>query len=161
MKDYPENATDVIKERKYKPDVIRAMYALKRQKFYAADNNRKKELICELHEKLCAIYGKTTTLAFKLKEDAPIEVCQGMDFLDVFVGSRYDKVAGKITVVGKPSLITYLHEFAHSVFGDSEKKACEWSLNLYKRVYPKDFAKLTPVGHVMVKKPAAQAGASP
>lgn len=49
------------------------------------------------------------------------------------------------------SIISTLHEFAHHLYGPSEKQACRWSVWLFKKVFPKAFAKLTWKGHLLVK----------
>jgi hypothetical protein len=57
--------------------------------------------------------------------------------------SNYCPATRTITMVGKLSIITFLHEFAHHLYIFSgEHKARVWSINLFKRVYPKAFDKL-------------------
>jgi len=51
----------------------------------------------------------------------------------------------------KPSLISFLHEYAHSLFGPSELKACRWSVRLFKKVFPKAMNKLKWKGHMLIK----------
>src|SRR5688572_1340475 len=36
-----------------------------------------------------------------------------------------------IILRGKLSVVTLLHEFAHALYGSSERTACRWSLNLF------------------------------
>jgi hypothetical protein len=50
-----------------------------------------------------------------------------------------------------PSIISSLHEFAHHILGRNEKKACRWSVQLFKKVFPKAFARLSFQGHLLVK----------
>ncbi len=49
------------------------------------------------------------------------------------------------------SVVAYLHEFAHTL-GKGERGACRWSLNLFKRFFPKSFGKLEPRGHMLYRK---------
>lgn len=56
--------------------------------------------------------------------------------------SYWNAAEGKILMVGKLSIITFLHEFAHSM-GFDEEQARKWSLTLFKKVYPIAFEKLT------------------
>ena len=72
----------------------------------------------------------------------------------VSTASNYDPRTHKITMVGRLSIITFLHEFAHSQ-GKDETGAVNWSLSLFKRVFPRAFAKLIADHHLLVV-PAAR-----
>jgi hypothetical protein len=52
---------------------------------------------------------------------------------------------------GNYSVVAFLHEFGHSI-GLDEKGTCRWSLNLFKRFFPKAFAALEPKGHLLFKR---------
>ncbi len=52
---------------------------------------------------------------------------------------------------GRYSVVAFLHEFAHAI-GRDEKGACKWSLNLFKRFFPKSYEKLEPRGHMLYRK---------
>jgi hypothetical protein len=49
------------------------------------------------------------------------------------------------------SVVTYLHEFAHAL-GRNERGACRWSLNLFCRVFPREFARCAQRGHCLVRE---------
>ena len=51
-----------------------------------------------------------------------------------------------------PSIISTLHEIGHSLHGNSEHKACRWSIQLFKRCFNHSFKKLKFKGHLLVKK---------
>ena len=53
-----------------------------------------------------------------------------------------------ITHRGRLSVVTYLHEFAHAL-GRDERGACRWSLNLFRRVFPEQYARLQTDGHTL------------
>jgi hypothetical protein len=55
---------------------------------------------------------------------------------------------------GEYSVVVFLHEFAHTL-GHGEVGACKWSLNLFKRYWPKSFEKLDHRGHMLYKKAKA------
>jgi len=55
--------------------------------------------------------------------------------------SSYEPERNRIILRGRLSVITLLHEFAH-VLGKDERKACRWSINLYRLVYPEIFERL-------------------
>ena len=68
------------------------------------------------------------------------------------LGGRKGIYRNGVIYLEKLSVITLLHEFAHAAFGRSEYKAVEWSVNLFRKVYPEQFGKLEPKGHTLVKK---------
>lgn len=57
--------------------------------------------------------------------------------------SYYDSIERCITMIGKLSVITFLHEFAHALNPEGgEDFARMWSLTLFRKVYPKSFERL-------------------
>lgn len=58
-----------------------------------------------------------------------------------------------ITIKKKhPSIISTLHEYGHHLYGDSELKACRWSIQLFKECFPYEFEELVWTGHLLTKK---------
>lgn len=51
----------------------------------------------------------------------------------------------------KPSIISTLHEFGHHMYGESELKACGYSIWMYKIVFPKMYKKMKFEGHLLKK----------
>jgi len=74
--------------------------------------------------------------------------------------SYYDSIERCITMLGKLSVITFLHEFAHGLNPEGgEDFARMWSLTLFRKVYPKAFENLfmaskKPTEFFMVRPPA-------
>jgi hypothetical protein len=62
----------------------------------------------------------------------------------------YSPSAHCIGLIGRMSMVTYLHEFAHAR-GADEQQACRWSLNLFRRCFPRSFARCRAVGHTLVR----------
>jgi hypothetical protein len=50
-----------------------------------------------------------------------------------------------------PSILSTLHEYGHHLYGTSELKACAWSVNVFSRCFPKEFARLHWEGHMLKK----------
>jgi hypothetical protein len=48
----------------------------------------------------------------------------------------------------KFSVITLLHEFGHAL-GKDERQTCRWSLNLFRKHFPRSFARLAADGHCL------------
>jgi hypothetical protein len=53
--------------------------------------------------------------------------------------------------VGKPSIISLLHETGHHIFGHSELTACTYSVGIFKQCFPKAYDKLVWKGHLLVR----------
>jgi hypothetical protein len=66
--------------------------------------------------------------------------------------SGYSPALHRIALRGKLSVVTFLHEFGHAR-GFGERQACRWSLNLFRRCFPRSFARCTACGHVLLRDP--------
>ena len=64
--------------------------------------------------------------------------------------SHYCPSQHQIVLVGRLSVVTYLHEFAHAM-GMDERDACRWSINLFRRCFPKEYSRLIHVGHTLIQ----------
>ena len=89
-----------------------------------------------LHAELCRLYEKRTTLRLDVLDGG----CSGRSF--------YSPFADEIVLVGRLSVITFLHEVGHVLYGRSELKACRWSLQLFKKTFPRSFSGLLFERHV-------------
>lgn len=69
---------------------------------------------------------------------------------DSSLSSNFNPRTNTITMNGKPSIITALHEYAHAL-GEDEFGACVYSFQLFSAVFPKAYAKLKWCGHMLVK----------
>lgn len=64
--------------------------------------------------------------------------------------SHYVPRDHRIVIVGKLSVVTYLHEFAHAL-GCDEQAACRWSINLFRECFPRKYSRLIHVGHMLIR----------
>ena len=55
--------------------------------------------------------------------------------------SYYLRREHRIVLVGKLSVITFLHEFGHAL-GYGEREACRWSINLFRKCFPQQYSNL-------------------
>jgi hypothetical protein len=63
----------------------------------------------------------------------------------------YDPVANTILLDhNHPSIVSTLHEFWHSVIGESELEACRFSVWLFKETFPKSYEELKWKGHMLI-----------
>ena len=134
---YPETVLEVLNPPvKFRADVVEAVKRFARSKPYRGSLDERGDKLIVLHRELCAIYGKQTSLTL-----ANID---GGDS----GGSLYRPATDSITVTGKLSVVTYLHEFAHAL-GRDERGAVRWSVNLFRLCFPRSFARCVSVGHVL------------
>lgn len=80
-----------------------------------------------------------------------IQEILGDNTILIYFGNAYFSIKDPPAIVlgPVPSVISTLHEVGHQLYGSSELEACAFSLQLFKEVFPKDFAKLKPHGHMM------------
>ena len=64
--------------------------------------------------------------------------------------SHYTPIDHRIIIVGKLSVVTFLHEFAHAL-GMDEQDACRWSINLFRKCFPRQYSRLIHFGHTLVR----------
>jgi len=64
----------------------------------------------------------------------------------------YNMASNRIAINSSLSIISAMHELAHHLFGPSEKKACRWSVHLFKKTFPRAYANLEWSGHCLVRR---------
>ncbi len=134
---YPATVAEVLDPPvRFRPSVLAAVQRFARAKPYRGTRAERKAKFADLHDDLCAVYGKQTVLAFG--------VLDGGDS----GASHYRPAADLITLCGRLSVVTYLHEFAHAL-GRDEREAVRWSTNLFRAVFPRSFARCGHSGHML------------
>lgn len=91
-----------------------------------------------LHARLCEIYDLSTKL----------KIVRGDERTSV--NSFYRKRDNTIVLIGRLSVVTYLHLFAHAIDCRGEQ-VVKWSVNLFKRRFPISFGRCRFVGHLLVR----------
>jgi hypothetical protein len=143
---YPQSVAECLEDgRKYKPDVLRVMKAFRRDKPWRGTLIERKAKIVDLHLKLCHFYGLTTALDTTQVSETGNSGA-----------SCYEPGRNRITLRGRLSVVTYLHEFGHAL-GYGEQGACRWSLNLFRRIFPNSYERLQHVGHTLTRPGDASA----
>ena len=74
--------------------------------------------------------------------------------IDVYVSNKYayhPRLNSISLDASHPSIISTLHEIGHAKFGPNELLACAWSVQMFRAVFPKAYAKLKWRGHMLVK----------
>lgn len=122
---YPESVDGVLDERTFAAPLLDAVRAM--EGVHKLAPKKQRERFRRLHSVLCLETSRITNLAF----------CPTVSGDQ----SYYTASGNTIVLCGEPWLPTYLHEFGHAL-GYDEREACAWSLNLFRRVFPREFATL-------------------
>ena len=134
---YPRTVAEIIDDdMKFNPRALAAVRRLAQAKPWRGDLTRRWRLFLELNRQLAAAYGY----------EPPLLILKGDDRGDS-TGSYYLPSRHQIVLTAL-SVITFLHEAAHAR-GLGERKACRWSLNIFKRVFKRSWARLSFEGHVV------------
>jgi len=122
---------------KFKRGVLKAVKRFAESKPYRGNREAKEAKYRALLADLNAVYGLDVNVEFDADWDT--DKSSG--------ASRCYIATGYIVLSGRASVVTFLHEFAHALHGFCERRAVKWSMNLYKRTFPRSFAKLATNGN--------------
>ena len=140
VRNYPETVVEVLDDEITYPDellcVMRIFSAAKPWSGSTQSRKRKFSDVTRMMATACQIDEPTLTFG-SLDEGS-----SGSSF--------YSPGEHRITLTGKLSVVTFLHEFAHAMQMD-EKDACKWSINLFRRCFPKQYSRLVHVGHTLIR----------
>lgn len=137
---YPHSVLEVIDDnKKYRPAALRAVKAFARSKPWQGHEDERKEKYRQLNRDLSTAYG--------IPE--PVLIFGELDGSSSG-SSYYHPLRHQIVLNGRLSVVTYLHEFSHAR-GMGERAACRWSVNLFRRCFPRSFSSLVQVGHMLVR----------
>ena len=138
MRNYPKTVSEVLSRRKkYRPAALAAVRRFARSKPWQGSVAERRRKLAKLNRELAAAYGVPRPA---LRFDAAVDC-----YVRLTGTIQLTKMAG--------SVVTYLHEFAHHLLGPCERRACRWSLNLFRRCFPRSFRRLQQVGHTLVRPP--------
>ena len=140
MESYPRSVSECVEERTYQRETVAAIREYRRSKPWRGSLSERTQKLRRLHSALCTAYGLTTDL-----------ICSvGDDDAGSSGGSHYSPSRNRITLTGRLSVITYLHEFGHAL-GYGEQGACRWSINLFRRFFPRSYSRLQAEGHTLIR----------
>lgn len=136
---YPNSVAEVVDPRKrFKPAALRAVRAFARSRPFFGSVAERQEKFRVLNAALANAYGV-----------AEPKLVFGTDQSRDSGSSCYIPRLNTIILRGRLSVVTFLHEWGHRLHGRSEYKACRWSLNLFRRCFPKSWSRLRFDGHMV------------
>jgi len=139
---YPRTAAECLRDgMRFRRGVVAAVKAFRRVGPWRGTLDERKAKFRRLNGALAQVHGlPTPELRFA-----------GIDGSFSGASSCRRRGAGRpavITMRGKLSVVTFLHEFAHAL-GRDERGACRWSINLFGRVFPEQYTRLHADGHTL------------
>jgi hypothetical protein len=148
-REYPKTVAECIDENmKYRPGVLTAVKKFRKSGPWEGTEKEMQDKILVLNEELAKLYEIATPKVVFVDEFPAGPCCiPGAKPAVIFLQ--------QIKSTGKYSIVAFLHEFGHTL-GKGEKETCRWSLNLFKRVFPKQYEKLKPGegehdGHILYR----------
>jgi hypothetical protein len=131
----------LVNDRKtFKPEVITAAKAYARSKPWQGTIEERQTKLKTFHEALCAAYELTIGIEFvELRAEA------------VTGGVAVSRDPLQIVLQGKVSVVNYLHAFAKAR-GVGPRERFSWSINLFKRCFPKSFDRAEKVGPYLLQR---------
>jgi len=137
---YPQCVLEVVDDQMtYRPEVIHVVRRFAQRQPWRGTVEDREAKFEQLNRDLAVAYGiAMPALNFKCIDGSSSG------------SSHYIPTQHRIVLVGKLSVVTYLHEFAHAL-GMDERGACQWSINLFKRCFPQQYGRLVHVGHMLIR----------
>lgn len=105
--------------------VISILREFKQSHPWSGSRAEKQAKFAQVVVSLNRIFKRNTKLKFEIGEEQMSSY-----------SSYYNVLTDTITLVGKFSVITLLHEYAHALFGSSEEVAQEWAIKHFFKVFP-------------------------
>jgi hypothetical protein len=135
---YPKTVNEVLdSSMRFNAAALAAVKGFARTKPWRGTLAERRQKIVRLYDELSAAYSIE-----------PPRLIFAADEIEDSTASRYSCLERTIILSGTPSVVTALHEYAHHR-GMNERDACRWSINLFRRVWPKTFARCRHDGHVL------------
>ena len=132
---YPRTVREVLnRNRKYHPAAMVAVRALRQSKAWRGSDGERVLKFRVCLRALAQAYGVACPR---------LVYSPGM-------ADHYSRATNTI-VLGTLSVVTLLHEFGHAR-GFDERQTCGWSINLFRRVFPRSFERCRQVRHTLKKR---------
>ena len=138
--DYPQTVIEVIDaQMRFRPATLRAVRAFASSRPWSGSLEKRKEKFIRVNQDLAKAYATSEP---RLRFEQIDGSSSG--------NSYYRRSTHSIVLTGKLSVVTFLHEYGHAL-GKDEIEACRWSINLFRRCFPRQFSRLVHRGHMLIR----------
>ena len=146
---YPATVVEILDERMtFRPAALRAMKAFRASHPWRGTDDERRTKFQQLVRALADAYQiAIPELLFDLNGSSS-------------GASAYDPSRHRIVLRGRLSVVTLLHELAHAR-GMDERDAVRWSVNLFRRIFPRSYSRLVHRGHVLLRPEDVQGEVCP
>lgn len=127
----------------YKSEVFGALREFKRLRPWSGSVAERKAKFERLHRRLCEIYRKEIRLRFRVPDEIGRWGFSG--------DSDCNYSTNTITLRGRLSVVTFLHEWGHALGLHEQERAQAYAVELFRSVFPRQFAKLRLDGYCLVR----------
>ena len=132
---YPATVREVLDDRMtFKPAALAAVRALARSRPWRGTPAERRQKLERCLDALSTAYGVR-------RPALHVAVPGTVD--------RYSPSTHAIYLSGRMSVVTFLHEFGHAL-GKDERQTCRWSINLFRRCFPRSYARCRHQNHMLV-----------
>ena len=139
---YPHSVEELLDDAMtFNPLVLRAVRAFAQSRPWSGTLDERQMKFRKLHNDLC--------LACRL--DPQPRLIIGNEPLSCSGNSCFIPAMNTIILRGRLSVVTYLHEVGHAR-GMNERRAARWSINLFRRCFPKSCSRVTFDGHMIRRR---------
>jgi hypothetical protein len=129
MARFPSASSYVDDSLQFTTGIEDAVKSFARSKPWVGTPDEQFQKLQAIHDSLCSI----------------CEVTVGLQRVEIEVGERaligYSERRNAILIAGRLSVVTYLFAFARVLFGDARQRQMAFAVNLYKRCFPRSFAR--------------------
>jgi len=144
---YPKSVAEVLDDEiKYRPGTHTALRKFRKSHPWRGTRDEMQFKLRLLSEELSKVYKVSTPIMVFVEK---------LDGGGLCIRSKPAVLVIQQEQDGHYSVVAFLHEFAH-VIHKGEKGACRWSINLFRKHFPRSYAKLVPVGHLLVRESTAR-----
>jgi len=143
---YPATVAEVLDAPvrvRFRRATLRAVRRFARSRPWHGDEAHRFEKFRRLNRDLALVYGIRRPLLMGERIGARDEIVRG--------NGSYQPATHTIRLVGRLSVVTFLHEFGHAL-GFDERRTCRWSINLFRRCFPRSFGSCRQVGHMLLRR---------
>ena len=128
----------------HKEQVIKVLRKFKEMNPWSGKIKERKAKFLWLNSELNKIYGKNVRLNFDIANRFSEWTFSGDSF--------YRPITDTIVLKGRLSVVTFLHEWMHVLYGSSEMLAQKYSKALFKEVWPEKYRNLVETRSGMLVK---------
>ena len=141
VRNYPATVAEILDDAmRFNRDAVAAVRAFARSKPWRGTASTRKAKLLGLRDALAEAYGMAKP---KMRFERITGACSG--------SSSYNTATNVITIRGKLSVVTFLHEFRHAMGGD-ERQATKWSVNLFRRCFPLSYGRCDHEAHTLRRR---------